>query len=698
MSKKSFWITWEKQRRNRELSKAFDIKLFELSQIDQIRNQAKKYLIGLGKTFKIYYREKPKIVFCQNPSIVLALFFVLIKMVIGVKIIVDAHNAGLFPKEGRSVVLNFIARFIQRGSDLTIVTNEELKTFVENNGGRAVVLPDKIPNLPIAAPRKLRGKNNFLFICSYAEDEPYEILFKAAESVDPNIFIYVTGNYKKKGIDNSQLPKNVILTGFIPEEEYIEMLNSVDATIVLTARENCLVCGAYESMAVEKPMILSNTNALRRYFSRGVIYTEHTMIGIQEAIGEIIKKKDQLIKEVKELKIQRNIEWEGKKQEVIKISGLESKEKLNIMHIRDSGGIYGAERVILALGRYFDRKEFAVSILCIRKANGEAEKLIDKATQLGIQVIPIDVKGRLDFETIRGIKRIIKENDVDILHSHDFKSDFYALAVSLNKGIKRVATAHGSTRDSIIKRLYLCFDECIIYRFFNKVIAVSEGVRSELRRRYISDKSIQVIQNGFDFDSIENDGGYYTHEEPICVPEGHEVFGVIGRLFPDKGHRYFLNAFSKISQKYPSINAVIVGDGPLKQEIMAQIHQLGLENRVMVCGFRSDMKSIYEVIDFLVIPSLREGLPYVLFEAMASKIPVLATKVGDIPFLVEDGETGYLIASEDSKALERGMIQMLNNSIQAKEMAERAHRLVKEKFSAERMVRNTEKVYKSLFN
>jgi len=314
MKTNSIWVTWENQRRNRELSKALGIKLFELSEVDQIKSRFKKYVIGITKTLKIYIRERPNIVFCQNPSLILSLFFVLLKKLAGIKVVVDAHNGGLFPKEGRSLLLGHIARFVQRKADLTVVTNESLKKHVESNGGRGFVLPDKIPNIPITIPKKLKGRVNLLFICSYADDEPYEIVFRAAQNISPEICIYVTGNYQKKGIQQKQLPDNVVLTGFIPEDEYIEMLNSVYATIVLTSRENCLVCGAYETVAIGKPMILSRAEALTSYFNLGAVYSENTGEGMEKAIKEVIEREKELTAQVRELKSIRQREWEGKRQ------------------------------------------------------------------------------------------------------------------------------------------------------------------------------------------------------------------------------------------------------------------------------------------------------------------------------------------------------------------------------------------------
>ncbi|MEZ4600294.1 MAG: hypothetical protein R2940_10960 [Syntrophotaleaceae bacterium] len=310
---KKIWITWERQRRNRELSKALNVELFELYEIDNIKNYFLKYYTGIYKTIKILLKEKPQIVFCQNPSLVLAFFMTMTKKIFKTRVCVDAHNAGLFPAEGKSRFLLLLARIVQKCADITIVTNKNLQVFVEKNGGRGVVLPDRIPTFFNTRTLQLKGRLNLLFICTFSSDEPYQAVFDAAAELPEDFIIYVTGNYRKKHIEPKNLPPNVILTGFVPEKEFLDLLNSVDATIDLTTRENCLVCGAYETVAVEKILIISDTAALREYFQRGAVYVDNTASGIRRGIEIVNSKRKILQKEVVELKSFLNADWDNKR-------------------------------------------------------------------------------------------------------------------------------------------------------------------------------------------------------------------------------------------------------------------------------------------------------------------------------------------------------------------------------------------------
>lgn len=370
--------------------------------------------------------------------------------------------------------------------------------------------------------------------------------------------------------------------------------------------------------------------------------------------------------------------------------------KITVLHIRDSGGIHGAERVILALARYLDKFKFNFVLLCLRGNDGSGVELIEKAKALGIFTLEAQVNARFDLKALKRIRRLIKQVAPSIIHTHDYKSDFYALFSSLRLCTKLVTTAHGSTRDAVLLRFYLLLDKFLIYPFFSKIICVSNQLARQYSRLLPLHSKIVVIQNGIDLSFTDQ---ISSNSYPLPLPSIHangKIFGIIGRLFPDKGHFFFLKAFANLCLDFPNALALIVGDGPLKQTLSEQIRSLRLENNVIMCGPRPDIHNIYNQIDFLVIPSLTEGLPYVLLEAMTAQVPVLASAVGDIPLLIRHGETGYLVPPRNVKILETYMRALLDNQIKAKKMASNAYTLATRHYTAQNMAKNTEMLYESL--
>lgn len=274
-----------------------------------------RYFSSLWRTAVLFLREQPDMVFIQNPSLVLALFSVCYGKIFKIPIIVDAHNAGLFAYDSWWLP-HRVAKYVVRAATLTIVTNESLKAYVGRNRGTAFVLPDPIPLFAGSVERiSLPGTYNVLFICSYASDEPYIEVINAARQLEPTVFIYVTGNPKGK-IDGFRgvMPENVIITGYLSEVDYVRLLVSVDIVIDLTSRENCLLCGAYEAVAAEKPAILSDTKVLRDFFYKGVLYVDNTSDGIVDKLKEALGNMDKLQSEIRELKKEKIARWDDQKE------------------------------------------------------------------------------------------------------------------------------------------------------------------------------------------------------------------------------------------------------------------------------------------------------------------------------------------------------------------------------------------------
>lgn len=364
---------------------------------------------------------------------------------------------------------------------------------------------------------------------------------------------------------------------------------------------------------------------------------------------------------------------------------------ITVAHIRDSSGIFGAERVILTLAKNLPRPEFRVLLVCLQRPGGGGDKLAQQARRLGIAVKTIAVRGRFDARAIAELRRILHENMVEIIHSHDFKSDFYGLLATRGSGIKRVATAHGSTRDSLLKRLYLFFTERVIYHKFDRIIAVSAELQERLHQQGIPAAKISLVSNGLDLDLLAAETDHT--EPPLSIPNGKKVFGLIGRLFPDKGHRFFLQALDDVTREHPEAYGLIVGAGPETENILRHIAKLNLGDRVLFAGARNNMQLVYDTIDVLVIPSLTEGLPYVLLEAMANRIPVIASAVGDIPLLIRHDETGYLVPAGDEKKIAQSMTDLLNFPEKSATMARHAYDCFQQNYAAAPMARTTAHIY-----
>ena len=310
---KGIWITWEIQRRNYGISSALGWPLFELNFVDD--HTPIRYLKCIVGTIKILRRERPEILVAQNPSMVLTILGIIFKKFFGYKLTIDSHNSGIYPFEAKFRLLMVISKWIQRHSDLTIVTNPRLYKFVISNGGNPCILPDKLPCISTPSPAQSKKRIVISYICTFSKDEPYQEVLRAAEMIDENIMIYFTGNYRDKVKKNT--PKNVRLTGFLPESKYWCLLANSNLIMDLTLREDCLVCGAYEAIALGKPLITSDTNALRSYFYQGCVYVHPDRRSIAKGIMRAIKETETLQKEAINLKSEIKEQWKNDLNNVI---------------------------------------------------------------------------------------------------------------------------------------------------------------------------------------------------------------------------------------------------------------------------------------------------------------------------------------------------------------------------------------------
>ncbi|MBW7470063.1 glycosyltransferase [Marinobacter sp. F4218] len=298
------WVTWERQTRNRSASDYFNVPLYEV--IEEGPGRASRYIRSTLRTIAIVGKQKPRYFFAQNPSIVLAVLAITLKPWRKFKVIIDAHNAGIHGPENGSRFLPRINRFVIRKADAVIVTNPELAEFITSCGGTPIILPDPLPNLERKmAPVECGGKKKIKAFCitSWSEDEPYREILEAASAFTDEVEFFFSGNHKKiRSLRTNTIPSNVHLLGFIDENAFHDHLFSADFCIDMTKRSDCMVCGAYESISAEKPVILSDTPVQRRYFSKGAVFSQNTAQDIKHAIDQMVNGIEPMRQDAVDLK------------------------------------------------------------------------------------------------------------------------------------------------------------------------------------------------------------------------------------------------------------------------------------------------------------------------------------------------------------------------------------------------------------
>lgn len=311
----TIWITWEKQRRSVTLADCLGARLYVLlDRSDRIPNRAVRYLCLLTRTVAVLLRERPSVCCCQNPSLMLAVWLGLLRPVFRYRLAVDRHSNFNLQGHGglKWLLFEALSNLSLRMADLTIVTNESLAERVRGAGGTAFVLQDKIPSLTEGTTTTLAGARNIVFACSFDEDEPVEAALEAAGGLDPTWLFHVTGNYRPHLRRFPLLrtpPSNVRLTGFLSESEYQTLLRSADVVLALTSHDHTLMCVAYEAVALGRPVVASDTAAMRAYFRNGFVFTGNTPGSIRNAILNAVDEQHRLEAEVRRLRPELDSDW-----------------------------------------------------------------------------------------------------------------------------------------------------------------------------------------------------------------------------------------------------------------------------------------------------------------------------------------------------------------------------------------------------
>jgi glycosyltransferase involved in cell wall biosynthesis len=359
---------------------------------------------------------------------------------------------------------------------------------------------------------------------------------------------------------------------------------------------------------------------------------------------------------------------------------------LKILQLISSGGYYGAENMLLNLCASQESAGCRHSLLLFYNVHAPNVELYERARRRGITVRMVHCKGRADWRTVREIREYIAQDQIDLVHAHGYKADLYGYMAARGMEKPIVATCHNWVGGTAALGIYNRLDRMVLKRF-NAIAAVSDAVRERLLQCGICSAAVKTIANGIDVEAFSK------AEPPESIHHQTKIIGMVARLDLKKGFEYLLLAVHKLQKTFDDFKVVITGEGPDRPAIEQMIEHYGLQQRVMLAGARSDMPNVYAAMDIFVLPSLNEGLPMTLLEAMAAGKPVIASHVGAIPNVVEDGINGLLVMPGDSSGLYDALARLLNAPDLCRRMGAQAHEWIGHNFTSEIMAKRYRLLY-----
>ncbi len=368
---------------------------------------------------------------------------------------------------------------------------------------------------------------------------------------------------------------------------------------------------------------------------------------------------------------------------------------MKILHLLSSTGYDGAENMTATLIKQLSA--FGIkNYLGVFYKNSSSNKYIFSVVNDYIEDgIIFPCHGKLDIRTILLVHKYIKDNHIDIIHSHKYKTNLYSFLAKFGTRCRLISTCHNWLGDNLKMRFYAILDKNLL-RAFDIVVGVSDDVTKKLRC-YVPIKKIKKIENGID---IQKYSRFIEKNEAkkVLGLEGNKVIGFVGRLTKAKGIDYLLEAVYKLLKEGDDFYTLIVGSGQYKSILETEARSMGIADKVIFTGNRKDTPLIYSALDVFVLPSLEEAFPMVILEAMAFGVPIVATQVGDIPLIIEDNGCGLLVKPKDVVALSRSIRALLHNEVETEKIINIATEVVNNRYSSVIMAQRYLDLYKQILS
>jgi glycosyltransferase involved in cell wall biosynthesis len=365
---------------------------------------------------------------------------------------------------------------------------------------------------------------------------------------------------------------------------------------------------------------------------------------------------------------------------------------INILHVISKLPVGGVENLLLTVLQNSDRHKF-FPVVCSLSDKGEIGKEIE---ELGVEVFCLHkLKHRFDWTIVKNIYNLIKQKNINVVFSYQYHANLYGrLAARLAHVPCIIASVHNVY--TIDRKIHRRIINKYLGRFTDKIVAVSKTVKDEiLRYDGVSDSKVEIIYNGIDINRFLDMNRNSTRNK-LGIALDTPVIGTVGRLTFQKGQRYLLEAVHQVKEKFPQIVLLMVGDGPMKDELRDYAKTLNVHDTVIFTGTRRDIPSLLAAMDIFVLSSLWEGLSISLIEAMAAGKPVIATDIPPFREVVNTEKIGILIPPKHSEAIADAIELLLRNKNLAESLGMAARERAFSAFNIETTIRRYTNIFEDI--
>lgn len=357
---------------------------------------------------------------------------------------------------------------------------------------------------------------------------------------------------------------------------------------------------------------------------------------------------------------------------------------MKVLHVETGRHLYGGARQVAYLLNGLSRYPGQHALVC--SDVGEMARAIENGA---VTLYPVPMRGDLDLAFIGRLRRIIRRERPDLLHIHSRRGDMVSALAGYLEGVPMVLSRRVDNPETLLAMM-------LKYPLFKRVITISRGIREVLIKSGVRSDKISVVPSAVDTERYRPARDLTWFRREFELPESAVSIGVIAQLIERKGHQVLFEAAPPILKRHPNVKFLVFGKGRLAEPLARQCAHLGIEEAVRFYGFREDMERIIPCLDLIVHPALLEGLGVALLEAAACGVPIVATRVGGIPEIVQEGINGILVSPNNSGEIIQAVERLLENTAMRRLYGQAGRRIAVNAFSIETMVTGNYAVYQNL--